>query len=362
MKRIIAAKLTLEDCLRFKNENPNLTRGDVYQHHCAYLSAMQRLGCFDELFPPTEKGFTNQLTYEDCLKFKEEHPGLSRNDIKVHYIAYRKAMIRLGCYDELYPVKKATNVRHTDVELIAAAKKYSTVRDMKNENPALLLRIYVRGLKNEALSHMKPLGDRKHRMIYAYEFPDNSVYVGLTYDLEKREEGHKSKPNSAVRKHIEATGLTPIRKTLTEFVPVEEARFLEGYYVEKYKSEGWNILNVVATGGIGGKQLVQVKDSIVIELANQGLTAKEIQSKLGIGLRTVQTILSRNKTKARNPHQTGIAFYDKEGNLFKEFSMVSKAADYFGMLDQNLWQNIRRGYKVRGYIPVLLKEPMRAAS
>ena len=38
-------------------------------------------------------------------------------------------------------------------------------------------------------------------------------------------------------------------------MPVKDAIEKEKYYVEKYKNEGWIILNKIKTGGIGGKDI-----------------------------------------------------------------------------------------------------------
>ena len=39
------------------------------------------------------------------------------------------------------------------------------------------------------------------------------------------------------------TNLNPIRIQISDYIPVESASTLEGYYVEKYRNAGWNILN-----------------------------------------------------------------------------------------------------------------------
>lgn len=101
-------------------------------------------------------------------------------------------------------------------------------------------------------SHMPLTGNRYNKCIYSYEFPDNSVYVGLTYSIEDRQKNRDNRKNDSVTKYISETGLQPIRKQLTEYVPVDEAKILEGEYVNKYKLSGWNILNKVKTGAIGG--------------------------------------------------------------------------------------------------------------
>jgi hypothetical protein len=100
------------------------------------------------------------------------------------------------------------------------------------------------------------------RCIYVYEFSDNYAYIGLTYNLDKRNIAHITNYNymkinedvkkSSVFEHITKTKLTPILKQLTDYIEVEEAIKMEEYYVEKYKSEGWNILNKIKTGSIGG--------------------------------------------------------------------------------------------------------------
>ena len=95
-------------------------------------------------------------------------------------------------------------------------------------------------------------GNRKHKCIYVYEFSDNYVYVGLTYNIEERQKCRNSNKNDAVMKHINETNLQPIRKQLTDYIDVADAINLEEFYVIKYKNEGWNILNRFKTGGLGG--------------------------------------------------------------------------------------------------------------
>ena len=75
MVRRYSKDITYEDCKRFKAEHPNLTRMAVKNHHTIYANAMERLGCLDELYPAVTYP---KLTYEDCLRFKEEHPGMKR--------------------------------------------------------------------------------------------------------------------------------------------------------------------------------------------------------------------------------------------------------------------------------------------
>jgi predicted GIY-YIG superfamily endonuclease len=143
-----------------------------------------------------------------------------------------------------------TKERCKDVALLCQTKtefinKYSGAYDASLNNKWL----------NEICTHMKILGSRYKRCIYVYEFSDNSAYIGLTYNLKERQKDRNNKLNDAVTKYINETGIQPFRKQLTEYIDVEEAIKLEGFYVEKYRNEGWNILNRSKTGSIGGGNL-----------------------------------------------------------------------------------------------------------
>ena len=93
--------LTYEDCKRFKTDHPDLTRMEVKNHYTIYANAMKRLGCLDELYPAVSYP---KLTYEDCLKFKEEHPDLKRDYIHIHHTKYYKAMKSMAVWMSYIPI------------------------------------------------------------------------------------------------------------------------------------------------------------------------------------------------------------------------------------------------------------------
>lgn len=105
---------------------------------------------------------------------------------------------------------------------------------------------------NDLCTHMIVIGNLMRRCIYAYEFTDNHVYVGLTHDINERHDlGHLVSEKSAVFQHIlKNTGYT--LQKLTDYVDVNDAKLLENDFLDRYKRGGWIILNKIKTGGVGG--------------------------------------------------------------------------------------------------------------
>jgi predicted GIY-YIG superfamily endonuclease len=98
--------------------------------------------------------------------------------------------------------------------------------------------------------HMVRLGNYDNRMIYCFEFPDNHVYVGLTANIKKREREHFNE-NTSVSKHIIQTSLVPTLKIMSDYIAIDQAIALEISLVNKYRDDGWLVLNKIKAGGIG---------------------------------------------------------------------------------------------------------------
>jgi len=118
------------------------------------------------------------------------------------------------------------------------------------------------GWIDEICSHMRIINFTK-RCIYSFEFSDNHVYIGLTYNLKNRYNRHMLDHNSSVNIHMNSTKLNPILKQLTDYIPIEDSREKERFFVKKYKKEGWYILNKIKTGSIGGITLKWTKEECV---------------------------------------------------------------------------------------------------
>lgn len=131
------------------------------------------------------------------------------------------------------------------------ANQCVTKKEFKLNYPNQFRASYRRGWLESICTHMIKLGSKYKRLIYAFEFSDKSVYIGLTYNSKKRYNDHFKDSNGGVYKYIQQTGLQPEFKELTNYLDKNIASEKEGEYVKKYKNEGWKILNKRNTGGLG---------------------------------------------------------------------------------------------------------------
>lgn len=136
------------------------------------------------------------------------------------------------------------------------ALKYDTKRDFRNQSNSAYQTAKRKKFLNEICNHMIPLGNYNKKIVYSYEFTDNYVYVGLTYNIIKRNLEHLNDIKSPVYKHIIKTNLIPTKKILTsDFIDILMAKTYENYWIDTYRSKGWILLNKAKGGALGGNKI-----------------------------------------------------------------------------------------------------------
>jgi predicted GIY-YIG superfamily endonuclease len=130
------------------------------------------------------------------------------------------------------------------------ALKYKTRGEYtKNRSPSYS-KAWKQGWLDDICSHMLTVGNKYKKCIYSYEFLDTkTVYVGLTFNLNERNEQHSKR--GPVFIYSQNNKITTFIQ-LTEYIDVEEAKVKEEFFVNKYLTEGWQVLNTAKTGAIGG--------------------------------------------------------------------------------------------------------------
>lgn len=101
----------------------------------------------------------------------------------------------------------------------------------------------------------------KIHIVYAYFFPNNTVYIGRTSHPKNRDRHHRnpykhtdgSYSTSIVYKYAKELEISiPTMKILEEGLNLEESRIREDYWLKLYITEGYNVLNSGKTGRNSG--------------------------------------------------------------------------------------------------------------
>ncbi len=119
----------------------------------------------------------------------------------------------------------------------------------------------------ELFDHMSIIGNKYNRLVYVYEFKDNYCYIGLTCNIDRRNRQHLTDDmESYVYKHIKKTNLIPTLILKSDYLKIENSIIMEESVLQTYKEQGWNILNKVKTGSIGGNTLIWTKEACEEEI------------------------------------------------------------------------------------------------
>jgi hypothetical protein len=215
-------------------------------------------------------------TYDEAKNDAKKYKDL--NDYTKNSESFHQARKNgwLNDFKEFLPLKKEM---WTKEKIHKIALKYTTKKEFCDKEPRACHAAYSNNWMDDIDDHFKKLGSRFSRLIYVYEFPDNHAYVGLTYSELDRKKSHLDIENSrsAVSRHIQKTGLVPTYKTLTEFMTPEEAANVENCTIEKYRSEGWIILNKQKGGGLGACKRTELTMEIIRDMASKFKTRNEFK-------------------------------------------------------------------------------------
>ena len=106
------------------------------------------------------------------------------------------------------------------------------------------------GYLDKVCAHMETVGNRYKRAIYAFEFEDHSVYIGLTFNYDVRYREHFTQDKQVGRK-LKTTPAKFIR--FNKWLSLDEAGKAEAETIEDYRRRGWTILNKMKPGGVGSR-------------------------------------------------------------------------------------------------------------
>lgn len=203
---------------------------------------------------------TTAISGVSKMKIQWNHDKVKEEALKYNTrsIFQRKMMgayeyaVRHGILEEVCSHMEVKKNKWTKELIKEVALKYNTRREFQIGNRGAYQFARKHNLLDEVCSHMIFPGNTLKRCIYVCEFPDNHCYIGLTYNMQVRENRRVSNENDIVTIHKDKTGLEYTYKMLTDgYVDAERAMVLEGEFLEEYRNNGWFTLNRCKTGGLG---------------------------------------------------------------------------------------------------------------
>lgn len=217
----------------------------------AYASVLKH-GWKDELCSHMtrkwEKKWADKETCrKEALKYKTRTEFQRCNDGAYTYALRHGILDEICTHMELVHVVKWNSKEACHNE----ALKYNTRAEFQNGCNGAYTYALKHGFLDEICGHMEVVGNMQKRCIYAFEFDDNHVYVGLTCNIRRRERSHLTKKKSPVFSHIESTGLTPQLIIVHDYTSKDVAGILEDDTINIYRKNGWHILNRVKAGAMG---------------------------------------------------------------------------------------------------------------
>lgn len=221
-----------------------------------------------------------KITKEECLKVAKMFTNKSDfHNKKRKYFDYAKEH-NLMAEATAHMENRYCKSKYTKEDVLAIAKHYDSVLQFKREQPFFFTWVINHHCKEEILGHMEKCGNRYKRCIYAYEFPNKVCYVGLTYNLKVRDIEHRASSVSQVYRYsIDKQIEIPKPKQLTEYIDKNEAAEKEGFFYEKYLSEGWRMLNKAKTGALGWgiDEKTKYTKEFCVEYAKQFKNRRELE-------------------------------------------------------------------------------------
>ena len=305
--------------------NKYTTLYDLIKNDLRAYNAMRDKGWFDELTQHLDKNRPKKWSKNNVHNIAKKYQR--RIDFYNGDNSAYQAALRNGWLDDV-STHMITEFRWTKEMVHDEAKKYNRRIEFRNKNPKAYSAALRNGWIDEVCSHMEVVGNLLKRMVYAWEFDDNSVYVGLTSDKQRREHQHFTKTNSAVNKHVIQTGLKPRFVELSvSYIDAKDAKILEGDMVDQYKCNGWTILNQAKAGSLGGGKCSRVwtEEKVKKEISKYK-TLNEFRTKSKLAYIAVKSnkwyhlLEPLERTKKLNLYFNQVQQEAKKYNTIKDFA------------------------------------------
>lgn len=235
---------------------------DWYENEFGAYVAASNLKILPEVTKNLKKeivanNYWNADTIKEAIKDFKTFRQWFLEDPKSYWAARRRDLLDddkiTGHLGEKQPIKWNKKA------IIKDALLYKTRTDWVRSSPGAYRAAKIKGYFDEAAAHIKLQGNRFRRCLYSIEIAGkNKIYIGLSQKFKTRIKAHlKSKRFKKYKKK------ELIIKQLTEYIDRTKAADLEIKLIQQKKNEGFELLNKIEGGGLGGMYLEWPKDKVL---------------------------------------------------------------------------------------------------
>ncbi len=277
---IVNKYMTNQELLDIASEYDRPTH--IIKKNITLYNLLQKRGLLNDVKYKVGKAIT--YTDEEVLNEGSKYDSptdFEKGNPKMYSVSVKRKLNKVINYKKGYKM-----IYYTDEDIINGGLKYDNPVDYFKNEQNLYCAGQRRGLLRQIKYKVGYIGNRIKRLVYVYEFSDNSVYVGLTYNEKKREIEHSVMGKTPVSKHIRKTGLTPIKKIISDgYIDSHVAQEIEKDLIMEYQLNGWNILNRNGGGTLGGNT-IKWTEEVIREKIKECEYIEDIIKKFGDSFKT----------------------------------------------------------------------------
>ena len=239
------------------------TRGE-FQKGCsgAYQVALRNNWLDNYLWLKSIKskpwGYWNIETCEIEARKHKTRAEFKRGNYQAYVLALKNGWIN----DYTWLLPSATGKKWDKESCYNAARECHSKREFEQKHG----QAYVVARKNRWIDEYtwfekRRISDKPIYMVYYYEDREtNSVYIGLTNNIQRRHKEHCSgflkhgkRKYDSVHQYFHSLGKElPLPLALKNNLSASEAQQYEKHYVEYFNNAGYNVLNLAKAGSLGG--------------------------------------------------------------------------------------------------------------
>lgn len=230
--------------------------GAFKKDHSSMYQAAQRRGLLKEVTGHMSRKYAGPFTVEQVRATAQTYTDVGAF-IKDHPSMYQ-AVMRWGLLEELTAHMLRKCAAWSVEEVRATAHAYTELGTFRQNHPRMYDFVRRWNLLDELTAHLSRKGSRCLRCLYMIELEDE-VYYGLSGDLERRFNEHRTRGKDSVRSLIERGGVFTI---LSEFMPSGAAAERETQLITTALAAGKRVLNDTRGGELGGRDRTWTPEAV----------------------------------------------------------------------------------------------------